>query len=184
MGLKYFKRYRMEIDLRAFDRPLRLPPGYRFVPWRADRLEDHIESMYLSFCDELDSTVFECLATEAGCRKLMTEIARKPGFVPEATWLVEYVAGPHKAEYCGTIQGVKISSKLGAIQNVGVTPLHRGRGLGAGLVAVALMGFRQIGLPKAGLEVTASNRSAVQMYERIGFRRVKTLYKSVKLAYS
>ena len=67
-----------------------------------------------------------------------------------------------------------------AIQNVGVVDAHRGRGLGTALVLQALDGFRKIGLSRAFLEVTAENAGAVSIYEKLGFRTVKTLVKSVQ----
>ena len=51
----------------------------------------------------------------------MSEISQKRGFAPEATWLVA-CAG----DYCGTVQGVRDRPGLGAIQNLGVVPAHRG----------------------------------------------------------
>jgi len=68
---------------------------------------------------------------------------------------------------------------VGAIQNVGVTPDHRGKGIGSALVLQALHGFRRAGLGKAVLEVTAQNESAIQLYRKLGFRFRKTVYKTV-----
>ena len=186
MGLTYFKRYRMEIDLaRKLAVPAYLPRGYRFVPWSSDLLEDHAEVKYQSFRLEIDANVFPCFGDREGCLRLMQEIARKDGFLPAATWLVEYTgAGPHKEEFCGTIQGLHESSGLGAIQNVGITSHHRGRGLGTKLIQRALEGFQQLGLRRAYLEVTAQNQAAVQLYQRIGFRKIRTLYKAVEVAYT
>jgi hypothetical protein len=186
MGVTYFKRYRMEIDLRGkrLD-PVMLPEGYRLVAWSTELIADHAEAKYYSFVDGVDSAVFSCLGEMEGCRRLMDEISRKDGFLPEATWLVEYVgAGPHLIEPCGTIQGIRANRRYGGIQNVGITPLHRGRGIGTCLVLAALTGFQQVGLSRAYLEVTAQNERAVQLYRRMGFRRSKTLYKAVELAYS
>ena len=47
------------------------------------------------------------------------------------------------------------------------------------LLLQALDGFRSVGLERAGLEVTAQNDGAVRLYQRLGFRRRKTLYKAV-----
>ncbi|HZZ27633.1 MAG TPA: GNAT family N-acetyltransferase [Pirellulales bacterium] len=89
MGLTYFKRFRMEIDLRGrdFSDPL-LPNRFYFVPWNVSHLEAHAETKYQSFRTEIDSNVFPCLGDFAGCLRLMEEIVAKPGFLPEATWLV------------------------------------------------------------------------------------------------
>lgn len=184
MSVSYFKRYRMEIDLR--DRvfaPVLLPPRYRLVAWQPTLLVDHAEAKHLSFCDEIDADIFTCFTELDGCYRLMQEISQKEGFLPEATWLVAFTGG-RELEYCGTIQGLRASHKHGGIQNVGITPRHRNQGLGTALISASLAGFQQVGLQRAYLEVTAQNDRAVQLYQRLGFRRTKTLYKAVELAYS
>jgi ribosomal protein S18 acetylase RimI-like enzyme len=184
MSVSYFKRYRMEFDLRGRRSPtVFLPRSYRLLPWNSRLLADHAEAKYLSFRDEIDANVFSCLGELDGCQRLMREIAAKDGFVPEATWLAAYVNGS-ELECCGTIQGIRASHKYGAIQNVGITPAHRGHGVGTALIFAALAGFQQIGMSRVYLEVTAQNDGAVRLYKRLGFRRTKTLFKAVELAYS
>ena len=159
MGLMYFKRYRLEISLsaRLFDPPAP-PPYYRFLPWDQSLLESHADAKFRSFRQEIDANVFPCLGDREGCRRLMTEITRRETFVSEATWLLVYQPpGDGTADCCGTIQGLRDSHGYGAVQNLGVTPPHRDRGLGTGLLAQALAGFRAIGLRRAYLEVTAQN---------------------------
>ena len=68
----------------------------------------------------------------------------------------------------------------GAIQNLGVTPPHRGRGLGRALLLQALHGFRRTSLHRAFLEVTAQNDFALRLYRQVGFRCRKTIYKEVQ----
>jgi len=186
MGLTYFKRYRMEIPLAGRDLSIEVfPEGYHFLAWSPELLEAHAETKYLSFRSEIDASVFPCFGDRTGCYRLMTEITLKRGFLPAATWLAVYegneLQGP---EYCGTIQGIEDAGGFGAIQNLGVTPGHRGRGLGRLLMLKALAGFQSVGLTRAYLEVTAQNESAIQLYERIGFRKTRTLYKAVEVAYS
>src|SRR5262249_25897366 len=139
----------------------------------------HAEVLCESFHREIDSHVFVSLSDLLGCRCLMTEIARKPGFLPCATWLLVGVNG-----YCGSVQGIRERTGLGAIQNLGIVPAHRGRGLGRALLLQALHGFRQAGLQLASLEVTAQNESAVRLYQSLGFRRRKIIYKAVAVGES
>ena len=87
-------------------------------------------------------------------------------------------------EYCGTIQGLCDRQGYGAVQNLGVTPLHRSQGLGTVLLGQALAGFRAAGLRRAYLEVTAQNTGAIRLYTALGFRRVRTVYKAVEVAYA
>ncbi|MFW6171502.1 MAG: GNAT family N-acetyltransferase [Planctomycetota bacterium] len=186
MGLTYFKRYRLEISLMRplFDgRPL--PAGYSLISWHPSLLDSHAEAKYRSFCHELDANVFPCLGERAGCRGLMAEITRRKNFVAEATWLLSYQdVGRKKPEYCGTVQGLRTSQGYGAVQNLGVTPLHRSRGLGTVLLYHALNGFQSVGLRHAYLEVTAQNTAAIRLYVALGFRYVKTVYKAVEVAYA
>ncbi len=184
-ALTYHKRFRMEIDLagRLFPTPPP-PPGYLLLPWNRQLLEPHAEAKYNSFRTEIDANVFPCLGELSGCLRLMSEITHKDGFLPGATWLVAYQSrGVH--EYCGTIQGIRDRSSLGAIQNLGITPEHRNRGLGSLLMQQALIGFQQAGLRRVFLEVTARNSGAVRLYRRLGFTRARTVYKAVEVpAYS
>ncbi len=179
MASTYFKRFRMEADLLIPRRPPVLPEGYRLVAWNEALLDAHARTKYRSFCDEIDAVVFPCLGDLEGCRRLMREIRRKPGFLADATWLIARVVAPSQHSWCGTIQGVVDKQGTGMIQNVGVVPGHRGIGLGTLLVLQAMAGFGRAGLRKASLEVTAENTSAAQLYRRLGFRRARTVYKVV-----
>jgi ribosomal protein S18 acetylase RimI-like enzyme len=176
MNIAYFKRFRMEIDLNEAPPVPALPAGYGWVPWDESLVELHAEVKYYSFQEEIDANVFPSLGSRNGCYFLMREICRKAGFLPEATWLVTCPEG-----YCGTVQGIRDRSGLGAIQNLGVMPFHRGRGIGRALLVQALHGFRRSGLGRASLEVTARNEGAIRLYRRLGFRCRKTVYKAVDM---
>lgn len=174
-NISYFKRFKMEIDLHLAPSPPALREGYSWVSWNDYLLDLHAEVLYACFREEIDSVVFPSLGDRRGCSSLMTEIRRKKGFLPDATWLL---VGP--GGYCGTVQGIREQSGLGSIQNLGVTPGTRGGGLGTALLLKALDGFRRSGLRQAILEVTAQNDGAVRLYHRLGFRRRKTVYKAVE----
>jgi ribosomal protein S18 acetylase RimI-like enzyme len=181
----YFKRYRMELTLAGCNlAPPRTPDGYRFEPWRPALLEAFAEAKYASFRGEIDANVFPCLGELDGCRRLMREIVRKPGFLPETTWLLTYGRSSRLPEFCGTVQGIRDVSGLGAIQNLGIAPEHRNGGLGTNLLFHALQGFRQAGIARIFLEVTAQNEGALRLYRRLGFMTVKTVYKAVEHVYS
>jgi ribosomal protein S18 acetylase RimI-like enzyme len=170
--ISYFKRYKMEADLRELPSP-RLPEGYAFAAWSYELLEAHADTLFGSFHQEIDAQIFPSLGDRHGSLCLMIEMTRKRGFLPEATWLLMGPLGP-----CGTVQGMR-ERGVGSIQNLGILPSWRGYGLGESLLLQALHGFRQVGLDRALLEVTAQNETAIRLYRRLGFRRAKTLYKAV-----
>ena len=69
------------------------------------------------------------------------------------------------ATFVVQVLGLLIPSLV--IQNVGVAPAWRGRGLGAALVLQSLHGFARSGLGKALLEVTGGNDAALRLYRRL-----------------
>lgn len=178
----YFRRFRMEIDLREAELPIPcLPEGYFWTAWNPNLVERHAETKYSSFTGELDSRVFPCLGDPTGCARLMQEIASQSSFLPEATWLISFQSFEDNLIHdVGTIQGLAHTSMVGAIQNVGVVPEHRSQGLGRALVIQCLHGFRHIGIPRVSLEVTADNQMAIHLYKTIGFRVVRTMYRNAE----
>lgn len=159
-----------------------VPVGYEFVPFHEGLIREHATAKYESFRYELDSNVFPCLGDREGCLRLMKEIAGRHSFIPEATWLCrckDLEAGT--VVPVGTIQGIEAEG-WGAIQNIGIDPNHRNRGLGALLLTRAAKGFYEAGLKGMHLEVTTDNTAAIRFYERIGFRRASVVYKAAEVA--
>jgi GNAT superfamily N-acetyltransferase len=192
----YFKRYRMEVDLRQQPPGIAGPTlpglmapvlsaGFRWIPWHGSLRDIHGEVKALCFRDEMDAVVFPCLGSLCGCRDLMAAIVGKPGFCPAATWLVAdemAAAGSDAPGGCvATIQGVVDDDGHGSIQNVGVIPEYRGQGIGRGLILKALGGFAGVGVRRVYLEVTARNEPAVRMYRELGFRATRTTYRAVPI---
>lgn len=179
MAVIFFKRLRMQIDLhtRQFARSVP-PPDYDLHPWQEKLLEAHADAKSRSFRDELDANLFPSLAEPDGCLRLMNEISCRQGFVPQATWLITF-RDPKtgRQENCGTVQGIHEQYDIGAIQNIGVSRNHRGRGLGSLIINQCLQGFQQVGIRYVTLEVTAHNTGAIRLYERIGFRIQRIVFK-------
>ena len=178
----YYKRFRMEVDLRdaALPAPV-LPDGYHWECWIPQVLERHAWAKWESFRSEIDSHVFECLGDYIGCLRLMQEIYNRDTFLANATWLISHDSVRGKAPVdCATIQGLAQAGALGSIQNVGVVPAHRGLGLGRALVLKSLEGFRLAGMSRVYLEVTAENKPAVELYRSLGFKVTRTVYKAVE----
>ena len=91
MGLTYFKRFRMEYDLRhGVPESVPVPLGYDLVPYSVDLIRDHATAKFHSFRCARDANVFPCLGRRDGCLRLMREITSRASFVPQATWLCRY----------------------------------------------------------------------------------------------
>lgn len=175
---RQFRRFRMEMNLRewTFVEP-KLPDGYHAEPWRSSLLDAHAAAHYLSFRDEIDATMFTRFQTYGGCRQIVENVSRHCGFLPDATWLMMY--HPKDAYYpeaVGTMQALIDTQGLGSIQNIGVIPAHRGKGLGGSLLMYCLRGYRSHGVSLVHLDVTAENGDAIQLYKKIGFQIVSEFY--------
>lgn len=173
----------MDFDLTAHVPETRaIPEGYQLVPYSDELVHEHATAKYKSFRQELDANVFPCLGRRDGCLRLMREIVSRANFVRQATWLLRYW-DPQigRSQPIGTIQGLQMEG-WGAIQNIGVEPPHRGLGLGSLLVSRAANGFREVGLTHMHLEVTTDNVAAIRLYERLGFRRARVVYKAAAVA--
>ncbi len=140
----------------------------------------HANTKFKSFREELDTSVFSCLGQADGCYRLMQDIATRPGFVPEATWLIIFRKSNGNIESCGTIQGVQTEPHVASIQNIGIIPGHRGKRLGSVLIYHALLGFQQLDLMFGNLEVTAHNTGAVRLYRNLGFELTQVVYKTAE----
>lgn len=178
---RYLKRYRMVLDFRHREVPHpELPEGFRWIPWAHSQLEDHARIKHQAFEREFDSRLFPSLGTYDGCRQLLTEICRHRGFLPAATWMVQFAAHDFgDPVMCGVVQGIVNDTQQGAIQNIGILPEFRGLGLGRALLLKSLSGFRRAGTSRVYLEVTAGNGAAVGLYESVGFQVVGTRYREL-----
>ncbi|WP_240928321.1 GNAT family N-acetyltransferase [Thalassoroseus pseudoceratinae] len=175
----YVRRLRMELDFTQQPlSPPTLPDGYRWIPWTFTALERHAAVKYLSFRHEFDAKLFTSFRSYSNCHRLMRCISRHERFAPQVTWLIARIPFDNWSTNldCATIQGIVKSRYLGAIQNVGVVPEHRGFGLGRALVLKCLNGFHALGMQRVMLNVTASNEAAVELYRSLGFRPKRTFY--------
>lgn len=173
----FFKRYRMQVELPCRIGERKSDDGVELLAWHPKLLGSHALAKWESFRNEMDGSVFPCLADREGCRQLMRDIATKNTFVPEATWLAVECPGTELEVPLGTIQGLRTGTVHGAIQNIGVVPGARGRGIGRELIRRALLGFQAAGCRSVSLEVTIHNLAAIGLYRSIGFVRTETVFK-------
>jgi len=61
---------------------------------------------------------------------------------------------------------------VGWINQVGVRPAWRGRGISAGMLTRLMTAFKQEGLPALDLHVNVNNPGAIRVYEQLGFKGI------------
>lgn len=174
MPLTHFKRYRMEASSRRLLNFAAIPEGFFFVPWDEDLIDEHADVHYRAFSEEMDAQLFPSFRDLLGCKYLLRDLCGRPEFFAPATWLIACGDG-----FCASIQTGTDRPGVGIIHNVGVAPEYRGLGLGKCLVTQALQSFQQARVGRVVLEVTAENDPAVRLYQRLGFRKMKTFWRAL-----
>lgn len=77
--------------------------------------------------------------------------------------------------------GMTLAPFEGQVTNIAVHPAHRRRGYGAAIVGELIRRAREASCEQISLEVRASNRGAIALYEGLGFETVgrrKNFYRS------
>lgn len=184
MSIQHVKRLQMVFDFTKTKlADPELPPGFLFVSWNRSLLETHANIKYQGFRNDSDGKIFPTFRSYDRCLSLMQAIADSPSFLPEATLLIafKYQDGESKGlfEYVANIQGMRHATDVGAIQNVAVLPDFRNRKIGRALVLGSLQGFRDAGVERVTLEVTADNSHAVRLYQHIGFTTYKVYFREI-----
>jgi ribosomal protein S18 acetylase RimI-like enzyme len=159
--------------------PPQLPAGYWFVPWSKNLTEAHGNVLHRSFQDDIDGTIFTTFQQVNRCVSLIEMVAQSPSFLPETSLMTATGTPDGLCEYVATIQGLKLSDEIGAVQNVGVLSDYRQQGIGTNLVRAALQAFQNAGLKKVTLEATAENVPAMRMYSGIGFTTFNTYLREI-----
>ncbi|MDR2706004.1 MAG: GNAT family N-acetyltransferase [Planctomycetaceae bacterium] len=172
MPIQYIKRLNMVFDFTndTFLPIPELPPEFRYVAWNPSMLEVHADIKHRGFRNDLDARIFPTFRDYNQCVNLMQSISDNPSFLPAATLLIANGDEDDLFEYIACIQGMRFSNEVGAIQNIAVLPDYRSRGIGRALLLKALRGFKESGVRRVTLEVTADNIPATKLYTRIGFK--------------
>jgi ribosomal protein S18 acetylase RimI-like enzyme len=79
------------------------------------------------------------------------------------------LAGAEIVGWCDVRRSALEGFRHVGVLGMGLLPAYRGRGLGRALLLATLRSAREAGLARMELEVLASNRAAIALYEREGF---------------
>jgi len=151
-----------------------LSEGLCLDPWKDRALESAARLIQLAYADHVDSQINDQYRTETGSLRFLRNIVLLPGcgqFLPEASFLARPVTGDKPV---GMVLTSTVAEGVGHTTQVCVMPGHQHRGIGRLLMERSIEALRQRGYHSLSLTVTASNRRAVELYERLGFRTVKT----------
>lgn len=174
---RYFRLHARQFMLLRIDEAklTAAPPsaGIRIDPWKDRALESAARLIQLAYADHVDSQINDQYRTEAGSMKFLRNIVLLPGcgqFLPEASFLARPATGDKPV---GMVLTSTVAEGVGHTTQVCVMPGYQHCGIGRLLMERSIEALRQHGYDALSLTVTASNRAAVDLYERLGFHTVK-----------
>jgi ribosomal protein S18 acetylase RimI-like enzyme len=172
--LSTFGRLFMRIDLCARSLPEARPRRAIYLEKWSEKYQDAAAQLIAAaYGEHIDSRINDQYRTPAGARKFLYNIVQYPGcgaFYRPASYAA-FDAGT--GNLCGVSLASLVALECGHITQICVSPAIRGTGVGYALLRQSLITMKEMGCRSASLTVTASNREAVDLYERAGFGTVR-----------
>jgi ribosomal protein S18 acetylase RimI-like enzyme len=164
-----FPRKFFEVPLEAIRSLPPREPKVAIVPWSESRQEDAARLIAAAYVGHVDSNINDQYRSASGARRFLINIVQYPGcgtFFGPAACVAVPATGRGLYGVCLTSL---VAADVGHITQICVAPAFRGTGLGYELLRRSLLALAAHGCRTVSLTVTASNASAIQLYERMGF---------------
>lgn len=173
--LRTFVRNFMEIDTATVRRlPERHPTHAVWFDSWSERKQDEAATLIASaYQGHIDSEINDQYRSAAGARRFLMNIVQYPGcgsfFQPASFVALE----PGSGKLAGMCLASLVQADVGHVTQVCVSKAARGTGAGYELIRKSLEALVRHGCRKVTLTVTGSNIEAIQVYERMGFRKTR-----------
>jgi ribosomal protein S18 acetylase RimI-like enzyme len=174
--LRTYVRNFMVASLDAVDR---LAPGPAAARVRIESFTERVHEaaarlIAASYRGHIDSEINDQYRSVSGARRFLSNIVQYPGcgsfFPPASLVAIE----PGTRQLAGLSLTSLVSAHVGHITQICTAPEVRGTGVGYELLRRSMWQLARERCRKASLTVTASNREAIRLYERMGFRTLRT----------
>jgi ribosomal protein S18 acetylase RimI-like enzyme len=170
-----YERNFMRIGLDSVGALRPAPPSTRvyIAQWEDWHQEYAAHLIPEAYRGHLDSRINDQYDTVTGARRFLYNIIQYPGcgafFKPASYVALDRETGG----LCGLSLSSLVALDVGHITQICVGGPQRGTGLGYELLRQSLIALSRTGIRGATLTVTAANREAVSLYERVGFETIR-----------
>ncbi|MHA1576196.1 MAG: GNAT family N-acetyltransferase [Candidatus Thorarchaeota archaeon] len=157
----------MVCDLKSYiPKTIELPSGYTMIPLSQRTNDEIYPSYYASFITGNDPRFQE--QTDQQRRSFFDDMFdRSKEMIEESSLLLI-----HNKEIVGHLR-VTASGKDCYINGIGIHPEHRRKGLGRIIMGTSLHNAAKLGVESMILEVDVDNKTAIGLYEKVGFVKTK-----------
>jgi len=174
-GFRLYTRQFMLFDLaKKADAVPSVNSGLRLDRWNDRYFESCAKLIYLAYANHVDGDINDQYRSRHGALKFLKNIILLPGcgqFLPNASFILRH---PGSEDLVGAVLTSEVSPGVGHTTQLCVMPGFQGHGLGRVLMLTAAETLRAQKFTELTLTVTSENRTAVHLYERLGFSTVKS----------
>ena len=173
-GFRLHARKFMLLDLRKqTEDPPHTNSGLRLDRWNDRYFEPCAKLIYLAYANHVDGDINDQYRSRHGALKFLKNIIHLPGcgqFLPGASFVLRH---PGSDELVAAVLTSEVAAGVGHTTQLCVQPGFQGHGLGRMLMRTSEEALRNMHYKELSLTVTADNRTAVQLYEKLGFDTIK-----------
>jgi ribosomal protein S18 acetylase RimI-like enzyme len=179
-GFRLYTRQFMLLDLAHAPAALpAAPAGMRLTRWNDRYFESCAKLIFLAYADHVDGEINDQYRSRTGALRFLKNIILLPGcgnFVPGASFVLHQ---PGSDDLIGAVLTSEVCPGVGHTTQICVQPGYQGHGIGRTLMLTSADALRSMKFRELTLTVTSDNRTAVQLYERLGFRTIKSFTAAV-----
>jgi len=148
--------------------------GLRLDRWNDRYFEPCAKLIYLAYANHIDGEINDQYRSRQGALKFLKNIIHLPGcgqFLPSASFVLRH---PGSDDLVAAVLTSEVAAGVGHTTQLCVQPGFQGHGLGRALMQTSSDTLRSMHYKELSLTVTAENRGAVQLYEKLGFTTIKS----------
>ena len=173
-GFHLYTRQFMLLDLQKMaESKAGASASFRLTKWHDRFFEPCAKLIYLAYSNHVDGEINDQYRSRSGALKFLKNIILLPGcgqFVPTASFVLHE---PGSDDLVAAVLTSEVSPGVGHTTQICVLPGFQGHGIGRMLMQTSAEALRSMKFRELTLTVTAENRTAVQLYEKLGFRMIK-----------
>jgi ribosomal protein S18 acetylase RimI-like enzyme len=174
-GFHLYTRQFMLLDLqKVHEAKAGASAGMRLNRWNDRYFEPCAKLIYLAYANHVDGEINDQYRSRSGALKFLKNIILLPGcgqFVTGASFVLHE---PGSEELVAAVLTSEVSPGVGHTTQICVLPGYQGHGLGRMLMQTSADALLSMKFRELTLTVTSDNRTAVQLYERLGFHTVRS----------
>jgi ribosomal protein S18 acetylase RimI-like enzyme len=174
-GFRLYTRQFMLLDLqKAPEHRPGASDGMRVSRWHDRYFEPCSKLIYLSYANHVDGEINDQYRSRAGALRFLKNIILLPGcgqFIPGASFVLHQ---PGSDDLVAAVLTSEVCSGVGHTTQLCVLPGYQGHGLGRMLMHTSIDALHNMKFKELTLTVTSENRTAVQLYEKLGFQSIKS----------